>query len=101
MQADEAARLTEEALHGPRFRAAAASQRELVDLGIVAGAKASFMANPMIGRRRVFVSASGGYVCLSGTVEAEEERKLAQEIVGKMPGVTGVLNEIVAVPRGR
>jgi osmotically-inducible protein OsmY len=38
---------------------------------------------------------------LSGTVDAEDERKLAQEIVEKIPGVTGVLNEIIAVPRSR
>jgi cytidylate kinase len=98
---DEGARLVQEALHGTRFQTSEASQRELIDLGIVAGAKAAFMANPTIDPRRVFVSAGGGYVCLSGTVDAEDGRKLAQEIVEKMPGVTGVLNEIIAVPRGR
>jgi cytidylate kinase len=101
LMADEGARLVQEALHEPRFRTSAASQRDLVDLGIAAGAKAAFMASPALGPHRVFVSASGGYVSLSGVVEAEGERKLAQEIVEKMPGVTGVLNEILAVPRGR
>ena len=101
LMADEGARLVQEALHGTRFQTSAASQRELVDLGIAAGAKAAFLANPVIGSRRVFVSTSGGYVCLSGTVEVEDERKLAQQIVEKLPGVTGVLNEIIAIPRGR
>ena len=94
-------RLVQEVVREPRFQTSAASQRELVDLSIAAGVKAAFMANPAIGPRRVFVSASGGYVCLSGTVDAETERKLAQEIVEKMPCVTGVLNEIIAVPRSR
>jgi cytidylate kinase len=101
LMVDEGARLVQEAVREPRFQTSAASQRELVDLSIAAGVKAAFMANPAIGPRRVFVSASGGYVCLSGTVDAEDERKLAQEIVEKMPGVTGVLNEIIAVPRSR
>ena len=101
LMADEGARLVQEALHGTRFQTSADSQRGLVDLGIAAGAKAAFLAHPRIGPRRVFVSASGGYVCLSGTVEVEDERKLAQEIVEKLPGVTGVLNEIIAIPRGR
>lgn len=101
LMADEGARLVREALHGPRFQTSEASQCELVDLGIAAGAKAAFMASPAIGLRRIFVSASGGYVSLSGIVEAEDERKVAQEIVEKMPGVTGVMNEIIAVPRGR
>ena len=101
LMTDEGTRLVQEALHGPRFETSAGSQRELVDLGIAAGAKAAFMADPAIGSRRIFVSAGGGYVCLSGTVEAEDERKLAQEIVEKLPGVTGVLNEIVTIPRGR
>lgn len=101
MMADEGARFLQEALREPRFQTSAASQRDLVDLGIAAGAKAAFTANPAIGPNRVFVSASGGYVRLSGTVDAKDERELAQEIVEKMPGVTGVLNEIIAVPPSR
>jgi cytidylate kinase len=99
LMADEGARLVHEALHELRFRTSAAAQRDLVDLGIVAGAKAAFMASPLIDPNRVFVSASGGYARLSGVVNAEDERKLAQAIVEKMPGVSGVLNEIIADPR--
>lgn len=101
LMADEGAHLVEEALRERRFQTSEKSQRELADLGIAAGAKAAFLANPTIGLRRVLVSATDGCVCLSGIVEAEAERKLAREIVEQMPGVTGVLNEIVAVPRSR
>jgi cytidylate kinase len=101
LMADEGARLVQEALHELRFRTSAASQRDLVDLGIAAGAKAAFMASPSIDPNRVSVSASGGYARLSGVVDAEDERKLAQAIVEKMPGVTGVLNEIIVDPRRR
>jgi cytidylate kinase len=101
MTADEGARLLHEAVQQPRFQTSADSQRQIVDLGIVAGAKAAFRASPTIDPREVFVSANGGYVSLSGAVDEEEGRQLAQKIVEKIPGVTGVLNEIIAIPRGR
>ena len=101
LTADEGARLLQEAVQQPRFQTSADSQRQIIDLGIVAGAKAAFRASPMIDPREVFVSANGGYVSLSGAVDQEEGRQLAQKIVEKIPGVTGVLNEIIAIPRGR
>jgi len=101
LTADEGARLVREVLREPRFQTSAVSRRDLVDLGIVAGARAALMASPRIDPHRVLVSASDGYVRLSGGVDTEGERTLAQEIVEKMLGVTGVLNEIVVVPRSR
>ena len=101
LTADEGARLLQEALQQPRFQTSAESQRQLIDLGIVAAAKAAFRASPMIDPQRVFVSANGGYVSLSGAVDGEEGRKVAQEMVEKIPGVSGILNEIIAIPRGR
>jgi cytidylate kinase len=101
LTADEGARLLQEAVQQPRFQTSADSQRQIIDLGIVAGAKAAFRASPMIDPGEVFVSANGGYVSLSGAVDGEEGRQLAQEMVEKIPGVTGVLNEIIANPRSR
>src|SRR4029453_3656913 len=46
LMADEGARLVREVVRGTRFQTSEASRRELVDLGIVAGAKAAFMASP-------------------------------------------------------
>jgi cytidylate kinase len=99
LTAGEGARLLHEALRESRFQTSTASQRQLIDLSIVAGAKAFFTASPSIDAQRVFVAANGGYVSLSGTVDGEGGRRLAQETVEKLPGVTGVLNEIFAVPR--
>jgi hypothetical protein len=84
----------------PRYQTTAASQRELTDL-LVAGARAAFTASPVIDEQRVFVFSSGGFVSLSGTVDAEDGRRLAQETVEKIPGVSGVLNEIIAIPPTR
>ena len=101
LTADEGARILQEAVQQPRFQTSADSQRQIIDLGIVAGAKAAFRASPMIDPREVFVSANGGYVSLSGAVDGEEGRQRAQDMVEKIPGVTGVLNEIIASPRTR
>jgi len=101
LTADDGARLLQEAVQQPRFQTSADSQRQIIDLGIVAGAKAAFRASSMIDVREVFVSANGGYVSLSGAVDGDEGRQLAQELVEKLPGVTGVLNEIIAIPRSR
>ena len=101
LTADEAALLLHEELQLTRFRTSPESQRQITDLGIVAGAKAAFRASPTIDPQRIFVSANGGYVSLSGAVEGEDGRRLAQEVVEKIPGVTGVLNEIVTMPRPR
>jgi cytidylate kinase len=99
LTADEGARLLRETLQEPRFQPSPLSQGQLVDLSIVARARAAFMASPAIDPQRVFVSASGGYVSLSGTAEGEEGRAHAQRLVEKIPGVTGVLNEIIAGSR--
>lgn len=101
VMADEGARLVEEVLRQPRFQTSAESQRQLLDSSITAGAKAAFRASPMIDPHQVFVSANGGYVSLSGAVDREDTRKQAQELVERIPGVTGVLNEIITLPPGR
>jgi cytidylate kinase len=100
LMADEGARLLQGALQEPRFQTSADSQGHLIDLGIVAAARAAFRASAAIDPSRVFVSATGGYVSLSGAVDAEEGRRLAAEMVERIPGVTGIHNEIIALPRG-
>ncbi len=97
MTADEGARLLQAALQEPRFQPTGASRRELTDLAIVAGGKAAFMANPLIDAHRVFLSSSGGVVSLSGTVDSEDARTAAHEAVQRIPGVTGVVNEIIVL----
>jgi len=67
----------------------------------VAGARAAFTARPVIDAQRVFVFSSGGFVSLSGTVAADDARTFAQEAVARLPGVSGVLNEIIAIPPTR
>jgi hypothetical protein len=82
-----------------RFQTSADSQRQIIDSASWRGE--GRFSDPMIDPREVFVSANGGYVSLSGAVDGEEGRQRAQEMVEKIPGVTGVLNEIIASPRNR
>jgi cytidylate kinase len=98
LTADEGARLIQEMLREPRFLPTPASRRQLIDLSIVTRAKASFMASPVIDPQRVAVTANGGCASLSGTVDTEEELRLVQETVEKIPGVSRILNEIVLTP---
>ena len=98
LTADEGARLVQHVLQGERFQAATLRRSELQDLGIMAQAKARFMAMG-VSPRRVFVSSTRGYVSLSGSVDGEDVRRLAEETVTKISGVTGVLNEIIVIPR--
>ena len=101
LMVDDGIRILQQALGEQRFQTSAVSQRELTDLGIVAGGKAAFMASPLIDAHRVFVSSSGGFVSLSGTVAADDARTFAQEAVARLPGVSGVLNEIIVIPPTR
>jgi len=98
LTADEGARLIQEMLREQRFQTTPASRGQLIDLSIVTRAKASFMASPVLDHQRVAVSASGGCASLSGTVDTDEEYRLVQETVEKIPGVSRVLNEIVVTP---
>lgn len=100
LTAEDGAHLLQGALQPSRLQTSADSQGHLVDLGIVAAAKAAFRASSMIDPSRVFVSATGGYVSLSGAVDGEAGRQLAVEMVERIPGVTGIHNEIVSLKAG-
>ena len=52
----------------------------------------------MTRRQQIFVSCTDGHIALSGSVRTEEERRAAQKAVASIPGVTGVLNDIVTFP---
>jgi cytidylate kinase len=95
---DEGARLIQEMVREQRFRTTPVSRSQLIDLSIVTRARASFMASPLLDPQRVAVSASGGCASLSGTVDTDEEYRLVQETVAKIPGVSQILNDIVVTP---
>jgi osmotically-inducible protein OsmY len=68
------------------------------DRSIAAGAKAALVANPATRDLQLTAICRDGQLSISGRVEREELRQVAGEVVGGIPGVTGVLNEIVVLP---
>jgi BON domain len=74
------------------------SLREVKDRSIAAGAKAALLANPATRDLQLTAICRDGQLSISGRVEREELRQVAGEVVGGIPGVTGVLNEIVVLP---
>jgi len=105
----EAARVAQEALRNERFQPSPDSLGEVRDLSLTAQAQATLLADPRAAlllhpvtrQLQVSVTCKDGHVTLAGTVVGEELRGIAEEIVGKLPGVTGVRSEIVIVQPAR
>jgi cytidylate kinase len=91
------AALIRETLRDERFQSIETGRKEVVDLSLAALARAALMAHPQVGARSLVVTCKDGHVSLRGGVRADEERTLAADVVGRIPGVVGVLNEIVVM----
>jgi cytidylate kinase len=98
LSVDEGARLLRHALKEERLETTTTARKAMRDLSLAAQAKAALLANPMTRSRQIFVTATDGHIALSGSVRTEEERRVAAGVVASIPGVTGVLNDIVAPP---
>src|SRR5437667_6821023 len=98
LSVDGGARLIRDALQEARFETTVTARKTTRDLSVIAQAKAALLANPMTRLRQIFVSSADGHISLSGSVRTEEERRVAQGVVASLPGVTGVLNDIVVLP---
>jgi hypothetical protein len=85
-------------LRSERFQATTVSRAIVTDRSLTAQAKAALMANPATRAQPVFVSSARGVISLTGSVRSEEQRKMAHETVAKIPGVTSVVNDIIAIP---
>jgi cytidylate kinase len=84
-----------------RYRATGPAQQELIDASLTAMAKATLRANPATRFLPVFVTCKDGHCSLTGIVDTEAQRQLAQEVLTAVPGVTSVLNEVVPTQRIR
>ena len=90
-------RILQEALRSERYQPTTDSLREVKDRSIAAGAKAALLANPATRDLQLTAICRDGQLSISGRVEREELRQVAGEVVGGIPGATGVLNEIVVL----
>jgi cytidylate kinase len=98
----EGVQIIQQALRGERFQPPADARREIQDLSVAAGAKAALLADPRT--RGLWLSpppsCRNGQLSLAGVVDGAELRRVVEEIVAKVPGVTEVVNEIVVETSG-
>lgn len=95
----EAARLIQEVLRSERLQPTPDSLADVKDLSLTTHAKAVLLADPRTRQLQLSISCKNGHLSISGVVEREELRKVAEDIVGKIPGVTQVRSEIAVIPR--
>ncbi len=84
-------------LAAERFQATPASLAEVNDRCLTARVHAALLAHPGTQGLGLFFSSQDGQVSLSGRVARDDQRQVAEEIVGHLPGVTRVLSEIVVI----
>jgi cytidylate kinase len=84
-----------ERLLDAQLTATDASRRALRDRSLGALARAALLAHPATRPRAIDVTAADGAVQLTGRVETVAERRTAEEVVVRIPGVASVRNELV------
>ena len=82
------------------FQETPASRRRLEDLALQARVRAALRAEPRTASIDIVVEVDGGAIVLRGIVVDEGEKKLAEEIVRKLPGVKGVANQLRTMAGG-
>ncbi len=87
LEAEEGARLVQQALQHPRFRSTEASRLTMRDLSLVAQARAVLVADPVTCVRSISVDCTDGLVSLGGRVEEWPVRRAAEQALGKVPGI--------------
>lgn len=93
-------------LAAERFRTTPAARVEVADRALAARATATLLANAATRDLELVVSCERGQLSLAGRVGREEQRRLAEEVCGSLPGVVRLRSEIVvaggpvAVPPG-
>jgi cytidylate kinase len=79
-----------------RFAETDASRQILADLALRAAARAALRAAPDTRRLQLSVAAERGRITLDGIVNDDTERALAEQIVARVPGSAGVVNQLRA-----
>ncbi len=87
------------ALQHERYQPTQKSLSEVKDLSLTAHARAALLANPITRPLHLHITCENGHLSVRGVVQQDEQRKIAQEIVGTIPGVRRLLDEIVVARR--
>jgi cytidylate kinase len=95
---DGGVRIIREALQNELARPTARSVACARDLSLAAQAKARLLVDPTTRNLRLAVTAADGTLTVRGSADSEALRQTALRIVGEVPGVTAVTDEIIVVP---
>lgn len=87
LEAEEGARLVQQALQHPRFRSTEASRLTMRDLSLVAQVRAVLVADPVTRGHSISVDCTDGLVSLGGRVEEWSVRRAAEQALGGVPGI--------------
>ena len=85
------------ALAAERFHATPSSLAEARDRCLTARVHAALLCHPRTRDLGLFFSCRDDQVSLSGRVARDDQRRVAEEVVGGLPGVIRVLSEIVVI----
>ena len=77
------------------FTASDASRRQLHDRALAALGRAALLADPTTRPHDIRVTAADGAVELTGRVDSQDARQVAQATVARIPGVRDVRNQLV------
>ena len=95
---DGGVRILHEALQNELVKPTARSVACARDLSMAAQAKARLLVDPTTRNLRLAVTAADGKLTVRGPADSEALRQTALRIVGEVPGVTAVEDEIIVVP---
>jgi len=87
-------------VRAPEFQETPASRRRLEDLALQARARAALRAEPRTAAIDIVVEVEAAAVTLRGIVVDEGEKRLAEEIVAKLPNVKSVSNQLRTMAGG-
>jgi len=97
----EGATLVEHAIEAARCQPTERSREAARDLSLAAQARARLVRDPATRHLRVSITAAGGALTATGTVDSEPARARVLEVVGRVPDADGVVDKITVIQFGR
>jgi cytidylate kinase len=95
MTVGEGAALIQRALENPRYQSSVESMNEIRNVNLNTQCRAALLAHPDTRSLELRVACERGQASVSGMVEHDDQRKLVEQVLAKVPGVTAVTNTIV------
>ena len=98
MSVNDAVDFLAEAVARPDFAPSQTGSQRLQNLALASKVEATLINNAGIWIHGLRATAERGEVTITGEVITEEDRDIAEEVAGTVPGVTGVVNDLRIQP---